>query len=364
MIRLTILAGLLGGVLAAPAAAQQVPTVQAGAGGRYEISIDPKARVPNFSPAQVAAFRPKVGRVIEAFAAMPQVTSPPVPICHRLSSWIEVTAPHTILSAAVYMMSPISFENGRCHRMTGAGIEVRLNALSLLRDPQEAFVRVNDGPSDWFLLPQATAFARVVRIDNTIAFTHGRAPLFRPVSAERYLRNRLSVTPADPVGGSAGELARWLATGKARMLAENKERLRELSAFIKPADLAKMAEAMQVVVDGTEKDLRREAAIDRGPSERQRIEAQLASLADSARAVPACFPSAAGGLDPTPGCPTGFILVELNPAYFDRSRPEAVQLLVVETPEGRTHGENDAKLAARMAVWNALDHTRLAALVE
>jgi hypothetical protein len=364
MIRRTILAALLGGVLAAPAVAQQVPTIQAGAGGRYETQIDPKTRVPGFSAAHVAAFRPRVGRVLETFAAMPQVTSPPAPVCHRLKSWISINPFHGVLAAEVGLMSPISFENGRCHSMTGTGVVARVNALSLLLDEQEAFVRTKGESSDWFLVPQAAAAARVVRIRDAVAFTHGRAPLLRPVSAERYLANRLTVTPADPVGGSSGELARWLATGKAKMLAENKERLREMSAFMKPADLANLAEAMQVVVDGTEKDLRREAAINRGPSERQRLEAQLASLSSSARAAPACFPSAAGGLDLTPGCPDGFILAELNPAYFDKSRPDAVQLLVIQTPEERTHGENDARLAARKAVWNALDHGRLAAIVE
>jgi hypothetical protein len=364
MIR-TILAALLGSAaLAAPAAAQQVPIVQAGAGGRYETSFDPKNRVPRFSPAQVAAFQSRMARVIDLFAAMPQVTSPPDPICHRLSSWVEITSPHQLLSGAVYMMSPISFENGRCHRMTGAGIEVRLNALSLLRDPQEAFVRANDAPSDWFLLPYSTATARVIRIGNTIGFTHGRAPLFQPVSAERYLRERLSHQPADPVGGSAGELARWLAGGKANMLAEHAAKVREMAAFLQPDVLAKMSAGLQAIVEDTERDLRRDAARVQPQSERQRLEAQLASMSTTARAAPACFPSAAGGLDFTPGCPTGFTLMELNPAYFDKNRPEAVQLLVVETPEGRTHGENDARLAARMAVWNALDHAKLAAIVE
>lgn len=364
MIRHITIAALLGATtLAAPAAAQQVTTVQAGAGGRYETQIDPKTRVPGFTAAQVAAFRPQVARVVDAFAAMPEVTSPPAPVCHRLKSWVELNPFHGVLAAEVGVMSPISFENGRCHAMTGAGVVARVNALSLLLDEQEAFVRVDEGPSDWFLVPRAAGAASVVRVRNAVAFTHGRAPLLRPISAERYLREMLDRQPADPTGGGAGELARWLADGKPKMLAENKDRLREMSAFMKPADLAKMAEAMQVVVDGAEKDLRRVAATDRGPSERQRLETQLASLDVAARAAPACFPSASGELDLTAGCPTGYILTELNPAYFDKSRPEAVQLLVIETDEGRTHGESDARLAARMAVWEALDHGKLAALV-
>lgn len=365
MIRSILIAALLGGaILATPATAQQIPIVQAGAGGRYETQIDPKSRVPGFSTAQVAAFRPRVDHLLATFAAMPQVTAPPSPVCHRLESWLELNPEHGVLAAAVSVMSPISFDGGRCHRMTGTGVFARINGLSQLVDPQEAFVRVSGGSSDWFLLPHATAVARVVRVRDAIAFTHGRAPLFRPVSAERYLREMLGRHPADPVGGDAGELARWLAEGKPRMLAENAQKLREMSAFLKPADMPRMAQALQVVVDSTEEQLRRAATTDRGPSARQQLESRLASLDAAARSAPACFPGAAGELDPTPGCPTGYILVELNPAYFDRSRPDAVQLLVIATPEGRTHGENDTRLAARKAIWNALDHGRLAALVQ
>jgi hypothetical protein len=55
--------------------------------------------------------------------------------------------------------------------------------------------------------------------------------------------------------------------------------------------------------------------------------------------------------------------VELNPAYFDRQRPSAVQLLVIATPKDRQHGESDAKMAARRAMWAALDRQALGALV-
>ena len=61
------------------------------------------------------------------------------------------------------------------------------------------------------------------------------------------------------------------------MMAENAEKLREMSATMNPDLLARMAAAMQVVVDGTEKDLRREAARVQPPSERQRLEAQRAA---------------------------------------------------------------------------------------
>lgn len=358
-----IAAALLTAAAVTPVAAQQVPTIQAGAAGRYETQLDAKDRVPGFAAAHVAAFRSQVDRLVQTFTAMPQVTSPPGPVCHRLTSWIEINPFHGVLAAEVAVMSPISFDNGRCHRMTGTGVFARVNALSLLLDEQEAFVRTEGPGSDWFLVPQSAVGAKVVRIRHAVAFTHGRAPLLRTVSAGRYLRERIARQPANPQGGAAGELARWLAEGKPQMLAENARTLREMAAFMKPADLKKIAEGQEAGVKGAEQAYRHAAQQETGPSERQRYEAQLAALSDR-RDLPACFLSARGELDLTPGCPNGFVLAELNPAYFDKSRPAAVQLLVVETPEGRTHGENDARLAARMGVWEALDHGKLAALVQ
>lgn len=366
MTRSLMLAAVVGGALTTPAAAQQlpsVPLVQAGAGGRYETQLDQKRAVGNYSPAQIEAFRGEVDRLLAQLGTMPEVASPPAPVCHRLTSWIEIQSPHDVLAAEVGVMSPISFENGRCHRMTGTGVIFRLNALSLLFDPQQAFLHVDRGPSDWFLLPKGAADGRIIRIGDTLAFTHGRAPLLRPVSAERYLTELLARTPAKTEGGDAGELARWLAEEKPRLLAETEQMVAEFRGSMDPDNLAKIVEARRVTIAAVEDSLRTAANTDEGPTERDRLTTELAALDAVARAQPACWEPGRTTLDPTPGCPTGLTLVELNPDYFDTSRPDAVQLLVVETPEGRTHGENDARLAARRAVWDALDIPALAALV-
>lgn len=369
MTRSLLLAAMLGGVLTAPASAQQlpaVPLVQVGAGGRYETQIDPKRVVGRHPTAVVAAFRGEVDKLAELLGAMPEVAAPPAPVCHRLKTWIEIEQPHGVLAAEVGVMSPIAFENGRCHRMTGTGVIFRVNALSLLLDPQEAFLRVDDGPSDWFLPPQDAVQGRTVRIRDAVAFTHGRAPLLTPVSAERYLAEKLKQTPEGPIGGAAGELARWLSRGKPEALAEAAKMLEGLRGSMSAADLAKLAAGQQAALQGHEDALRRAAEAERAePSERRRLEAVRAALPPAALKAPACLlPAAAFDLDPTPGCREGLILVELNPHYFDRTRPEVVQLLVAETPAGRTHGESDARLAARRAVWNALDKAALAKLVK
>lgn len=367
MTRSLLLASVMAAVLTAPAAAQQlpsVPLVQAGADGRYETQLDPKHMAGGRSPAQVAAFRGEVDRLLALLGAMPEVVSPPAPVCHRLTSWLELEAPHDVLAAQVGVMSPISFENGRCHRMTGAGVIFRLNALSLLFDPQQAFLRMDSGPSDWFLLPRGAADGQIIRIGDTLAFTHGRAPLLRPVSAERYLTERLSRAPAEPEGGDAGELARWLAEEKPRLQAETEQMIASLRGSMNPADLDKLVEARAITISAVEESLREAAVTDGGPTERQELSAQLAALDPAARELPACFIPGILSLDSTAGCPDGLTLVELNPHYFDTTRPEAIQLLVVETPEARTHGENDMRLAARRAVWDALDIRALQDLVQ
>jgi hypothetical protein len=277
---------------------------------------------------------------------------------------VEITPPHGVLSGVVEVMQPITFERGRCHNMTRTGVHVRFNSLSELLDPQQAHVRSDSRNSHFWVLPVEVAGRRVIDLGDRVAFTHGRAPLLLPVSAERYLREQIRRLPEGPKGGAAGELARWLNGGKAKMLAENATQLREMSAYLKQADLARIAEGQRVVVDSTEKELRRAAAQRPEPTPREHAEADLAALSPAQRGAPACIAHDTGMFDATPGCPRGETLVELNPAYFDRSRPGAVQLVVAQTPDGRTHGESEAEFAARRAIWSALDRAALAALVE
>ena len=276
------------------ASAQQRPIVVAGAEGRFEVQLDPKTKVPGFAPAQVAAFRTQVDRLVGLLRPLPAVNSPPAPLCNRLMSWIELNPFHGVLAADVSVLSPISFENGRCHVMTGSGIFLHINALSGLLDKQKAHVLDGDGSGHWWFLPVELAGRRIIDLGDRIAFTHGRAPLLRPVSAERYLGHRLSTLP---------------------------------------------------------------------PDMESQARAQLDALTPAQRAAPACEANATGELETRPGCPDGRTLVELNPAYFDTGRPGELQLLVISTPKDRTHGENDLRMAARRAMWAALDRQALAALV-
>lgn len=354
----------LGVIFAIPAVGQEVATRQEGAGGRFETQLDPKTAVPSFPASHVAGFRTRIDRLAGMLRNMPEAAMPPAPVCHRLKSWIEINPRHGVLAAEIGVMSPISFTNGRCHQMTGTGVVFRLNALSLLLDPQQAHVRAEDGHGDWWLLPPGVAERREIDLGDRVAFTHGRAPLLTPVSTGRYLQARVDALPAGPGGGAEGELQRWLNGGKAKMLTENTASLNDMKAYLKPADLAKMADAMQVVVDSTETELRRAAKAPQVQSERDRFASLLASLSPAAKAAQACMSVHSGEPDLSRDCQAGHILYELNPNYFDTTRPDAVQLIAMETPDGPTHGESDERLAARQALWRALDRPAIAALVE
>lgn len=360
MRRFAVLALVL--ILAAQTAgAQEVAIRQAGAGGRYETQLDPKSAVPGYSAAQVTWFRKEADRLIAQLAAMPQTYAPPPPHCHRLKSWIELNPPHGVLAAEVAVMSPINFNNGRCHRMTGTGLIFRINNLSLLLDAQTAHVRGNKSDEHWWLLPSSRIGPGDIDLGDRIAFTHGRAPLLIPVSTGRYLRNRIDALPIEPAGGAQGELKRWLEGGKARMQAENAAQLADMKAYLKPDDLAKMAKAMNVVVDSTETELRRAAARPAVPGDRGGLEARLAAMTPAQKAAPACLSVESGALLEMAVCDYG--LYELNPDYFDRTQPQKIQLIVMETPSDPTHGEPLDRYAARRALWAAIDRSAISSYV-
>jgi hypothetical protein len=342
--------------------AQRVPVVQAGAEGRFELQIDPKTRVPGFTPATVAAFRADVDRLIGLIRPLAAVNTPPAPICHRLMSWIEINPMHRVMAASVSVLAPISFDGGRCHNMTGSGIFLHINALSGLLEPQRAHVTDGDGSGHWWFVPLEYASRRVIDLGDRIAFTHGRAPLLRPVSAERYLKLRIAQFSSGDEDGT-GDLAAWLNGGRAELEASNRAMLRDMAGQVPPAALQKLADGMKAGIETTERELRRRAGTSPQAGPRAALEARLAALTPAERAAPACEADTTGEIETRPGCPGGRTLVELNPAYFDPQRPSAVQLLVIATPKDRQHGESDAKMAARRAMWAALDRQALGALV-
>ena len=138
-----------------------------------------------------------------------------------------------------------------------------------------------------------------------------------------------------------------------------------------PAQVAKLRTDMAKVLEAEERAIRERPAIERQVAARRagnearvssKWQTMLDRLGPSERSWPACK-GADGELYADAACPPAATLVEINPDYLDRSRPHDLQLIALTTPAHRYHGESDARLAARMAVWNSLDRAALAAMV-
>lgn len=365
-----LIAAVLIAAFAAPAAAQDVPIVQAGADGRFERQIDAKTRSDGFTLAQVAAFRGQIAPIIEQLAAMPTVNAPPAPVCHRLKSWVELINPHAVMGAEIGVMTPISFQNGRCHRMTGGGVILKVNMPGAGLDPSHATVRREGRDGDWYVL--AFKPARNPRLieyqmngDDYAVITHGRAPLFRPVSMERYLQQKLGQAQARPAEDAFTEadLQTWLRDDKPRLAAEYERQRRAIAPYAQPGQVEQMRASNAKLLADMEAGMRQKVVNSAATrAARSAPSAAVPALGPTQRTQPACM---GAGLEPTPNaaCPPERTLVEINPAYFDRARPTDVQLLVLTTPAHRYHGEDDAELASRTAVWRALDRAALAAYV-
>lgn len=272
-------------------AAQQRPIVVAGASGRFETQLDPKTAVSGFSTAQTKAFRGQLDRLVTEFRGMPTVNTPPSPICHRLMSWIEIIPPHGVLSGRVEVLRPINFNGGKCNAMTGGGVQISVNrADALVESRYINAYSVEGGPGRWYVLPvRKIGNGRITLEGNVVAMVRPGASPFRPVSIERYLKEKSKDSP--------------------------------------------QSEAAQ----------------------------KLATLPAASRGLSACV-GADGMVVGQASCAASRTVVEINPAYFDKSRPSDMQMLVVQTPNGRS-SESAADEAARMAMWQALDLDALQAMV-
>ena len=282
------------------ALAQQIPIVQSGADGRYERHIDPMTSIPGFDPATSKAFRAAVHDLVAQLDAMPAVTAPPQPVCHRLMTYIEITPPHGVPAGSVSVMSPINFNGGRCSPLTGGGIELILNRTSAAFERSRATIAdAEGGRANWFAL-DAKFSDNLIRLpDGTTLITSGNA-LLTPVSARRFATEQVKRKSEDERLYPPQRTPTWVA--------------------------------------------------------------QLDRLSAEAGSRQACLGDW-GEIDTTQSCPAARRIWEVNPAYFDKARSGAIQLIVLRTPQGPYHGESPERFKARQAVWASLDIGRLTALV-
>lgn len=385
MRRLFILIAAAVAVGACPQATAQDSRVYvaSGEGGRYVKFLDPRTRVAGYSEAAVQTFRAQVGAVLAQLDAMPQVNSPPPGICHQLGSWIEMhgALDAKVLAGRVEVMRPLEYRDGRCIKTNNGLVMLGLNQPSDLVDRNRALITDAEGRrgSHWYVL--TTRSPAPGRIEMTrggyrvVALTRRDAPLLIPVSAERFLDERIRRAEADVAAQSAQEangritladIERFRLVERPARIAAFEEGLRDVAASLPPAKLADMRRANVEGLDLAEQALRdrlryQEQADAQSPSDDPQTESwRRQRAAARGLAVSACLATDTRFevLDLSGGCPSGQGVVELNPVYFDPRRPGDIQLVTAVTP---MRGDADSE-PSRRAIWNALDLGRLGAL--
>lgn len=353
-----------------------------GDGGRYVKLLDPKTRVTGYAPSAVQTFRGHVDRLLGQLDAMPEVSRPPPGLCHQLQSWIEVSgAPDAkVLGGEVGVMRPLDYLNGRCIKTDNGLVMIGLNRTSDLADRGAALVTDAEGRAGrhWFVLaPDVERPDRLVLRRNqrqVVALTRPETPLLVPVTAARYIAERLRqrVTEAAAQSGSEeriteADIERWRREERPRRAAEMEASLREVASSLTPQQVAQIRASNAQGLDLAEQALRQRLQLQAEADARGRPrDPQLdywRRAADQVRGtnLPACLKMSGylETLDLSGTCPSRQHVVEFNPAYFDVRRPGDLQLLTLVTPLQADAGSEPS----RRAIWDALDVERLAALV-
>jgi hypothetical protein len=299
----------------------------AGADRRFELALDTGTKIRGLNPSQAAAFRAEVAKLTDYLAALPAVAEPPAPVCMRLGSSLEpATTPNRMAAASVGVAIPVGFENGRCHRMTGAGIGMPIN--------QDAGIFFNDyrrrsGGRDYWLLPIHGIEGRVVRFGEkgVLVLREGRLP-WRPVRRRAWLERELALALRQ-----AGEAEQSWKT-----YIETITRLEGRPPKRSPGD-DRMVQLMRDRVQHLRDELARKTDVD------------WVCMGDTDEA------------SPDDDCLDARKPMEPNPGYWDRAHPERIQLLEVHMEPIATMQESKEQYAARLAVWQAISCQRLVELV-
>ncbi len=354
-----------------------------GDGGRYVKLLDPKTKIAGYAPAAVQAFRGNMGKVIAQLDAMPQVNSPPAGICHQLDSWIESggALDAKVLSGHVEVMRPLEYRGGRCIKTNNALVMIGLNRTSDLVGARESHLTDAEGASgrNWYVLrldrlePQRIELVRGGY--RVVALTRAGSSLFVPVSAERYAAEqvrRFSASAAEVSAQQAAgriteaDIERFRREERPRRIAEFEAGLQDVATSFTAEKLAEMrranAEGLDLAEEALHQQLRlqQQAEARTAPADPQQ-EYWLRTLTQvRGSALPACLVyGRITTLDLSGGCRPEYRVMEVNPAYYDATRPGDLQLVTLVTAE-RADRQSEP---SREAIWRRLDVARLASLV-
>ncbi|RJF96535.1 hypothetical protein D3870_18995 [Noviherbaspirillum cavernae] len=314
-------------------AADQVPVVPAGADKRFELALDPRTKIQNLKPVQVAQFRQRVDGLVSYLRTLGAVTEPPPPLCMRLSSWIEMGLGRNGMAQAVLDTHlPIGFTNGKCHRMTGTGVGYAINHDSVLFLNDFAHANSSDDEHRYYVLPIESQQGRITRFnDRSIILTRGEILPWRQVPRQRYLQQ---VVPR-----MEAEMAK---------LEQVDEALRELA--IRQGRKLHAPSAAELRSRQQRRDLL------------ARMKRELASGEAARSMAPVCIDLT--GQLAEGGCKADRMLVEPNPDYWKGLAPDRIALIVISTIKRQVMQESNEKYAARMRIYNSLDLERIVTMLD
>lgn len=375
--------GVAGAQPSTAAAQDQRVRVEAGEGGRFVKLIDPKTRVTGHDPAAVQSFRQKMAGILAQLEAMPQVSKPPQGLCHQLDSWIELNGAigAKVLGGEIAVRRPLGIESGRCIAKNNNIVAFGLNSMQNLVSQQHAMALDAEGVNGrhWYSVVYRTVSPGRIEVERdqmrVTAFTRADISPFRPVSARRYLEQKLREANALTDGLNAQrqanrvtnkEIERWRREERPRLVAELEATLKQMRGTLTPQQINEIRAANEEGLRIQEQILLQQLEQDKAPGAasapvhpmvaKWRRQLQQLGSAD----IPACFGanSTLEELDLSGRC-AAIRIIELNPNYFDAKRPGDIQLLTISM---RLNSDTVTD-RSRAAVWSALDLTRLQALV-
>lgn len=378
---------------------------------RFQVTPPATHAIQGLSAAEARALRAVTARVADVLRANPLVTSPPPgPWCTWLHSSVPVF--YDSVQRASAAVEVVASPEGCRHLVGSGGVEVSINGFAAARMPVGGFgpQPLGDTGGEFLIepkpLPPLQGFPQFAAHGNNrrrvVILTRRTAPMWLPVSRERYIRALIADYEANVAGsiehsaaraGSEMSFEEWVRVEKPKIVAEHQRILADLRGHVPAAELEQMRATFAQTLAATEATMREVTARleAQRPATSQMMEdarartgnhvaalrAMLAAMSPAERAAPACLDARkpATAEDPTAlvaDCEGAARVVTFNGAFFDPALPPgAVQLLTVHTPEPYAEPTPDRPISPGAGeywrlvyqLYHTTDYSALAALL-
>lgn len=364
--------------------------------GRFSTTLELSRRVSGVPSAESDAMAVSLRRIAGVLSANPLVHRPPLEtFCTWLHAFLPLSADSVIKADAAVEVIPMA--DGQCRRLGGIAAGVEVNNPAPVMHALNGFGQtLRDDQGVMYFAPRAMAPLNghpqfEYEGGRFVLLTRRTAPLWIPVSRERYLRAVMAAWDTQVGGriraqvqasGAGGEsaLQRWLRQEKPGILDEQRRTLDALRGQVSAAELAEMRTTFATVLAETEAALREADAqagtagdvVGEGMERAQVIAAglaqMLAKMSPAERASPACVNYAATGEDLVEAaasladCRTGDAVVYLNPRFFDRRLGAGAPQLILVRTSARSDNQYPSEVL-RVRIYETTDFDGLAALL-